>query len=108
MRCIIREAIGVELRASNMNMSVNRELGLHLSKSWKPLVSCLKECMKSCVMLVLQQLVRADNCPFQGLPFPLSSPQAFLALYTENGGSTFFQNIENDIPHNMGSHPSRQ
>jgi hypothetical protein len=49
MRCIIREVIEVELHANNMNMSVNREVGLHLSKFWKPVVSCLKECMKSCV-----------------------------------------------------------
>jgi hypothetical protein len=58
------------------------------------------------MMLVLQQLVRDDNCPFQGLPFP-SSPHAFLAFYTEDGGFMFFQNIENDIPHHTASHPRK-
>jgi hypothetical protein len=42
MSCIIREVIEVELHAGSMNMSMNREVGLHLSKSWKSLVSCVK------------------------------------------------------------------
>jgi hypothetical protein len=68
-----------------MNMSMNREVGLHLSKSWKSLVSCVKAipwCWFSSSLLG-----RSGGGPFQGLPFSLCSPHAFLAFYAENGSS---------------------
>jgi hypothetical protein len=33
----------VEVHASSMNMSTKREVGINQSKSWKPLVSCVKD-----------------------------------------------------------------